>query len=213
MTTYRDRLIWAMQKKEISQTQLAKLANVKPQAIQHICDPKKNAKGSTHTATFAKILGIDALWLESGYGDALSIKKDMMPQEDYTNITLFDVSASAGSGSFVFSEESIGTIKLSNEVAREIIGRNFDKIKAIYVKGDSMEPTIFNGDIAFVDTSQRSIESDGIYVFTYAEKLHIKRIQIADCFVIKSDNKKYEDLIAKESELNVIGKVVKTWKL
>ncbi|RTL40542.1 MAG: XRE family transcriptional regulator [Burkholderiales bacterium] len=69
LTTFRERLEWAMQQKGgISQSELARQVGVKPQSIQHLLDPKKNAQGSSHTAKIAKALGVSPEWLASGAG-------------------------------------------------------------------------------------------------------------------------------------------------
>ena len=67
--TYGERLKWALKQAKMSQSKLAEeLKNVRPQAIQHLCDPKKAAQGSIHTARIARILKISALWLEANEG-------------------------------------------------------------------------------------------------------------------------------------------------
>lgn len=200
----------------LTQHQLASLTNGEvSQGIISALE-KRDSKASRFAYVLAKALDVDVHTLVEGnlstvIRDESEVTKET--EEDHVSFELLNVEASAGNGSFVLDEESIGKINLSKKIAKETIGNNLDKIKAIYVKGDSMEPSICDGDIVFVDTSQKLIKSDGIYVFVYLEKLHIKRIQITDCFVIKSDNNKYEDFRVKESDINVVGKVVKTWKL
>src|SRR5689334_19528854 len=67
--TYRERLLWAMARKGITnQSELARRIDVKPQSIQHLLDPKKNAQGSAHTAKIATVLDVSAEWLASGVG-------------------------------------------------------------------------------------------------------------------------------------------------
>lgn len=74
MSSYRERLEWAMKRADgISQSELARRVGIKPQSIQHLLDPKKNALGSSHTPNIAKALGVSSNWLASGEGGPLQI--------------------------------------------------------------------------------------------------------------------------------------------
>lgn len=69
LKTYRDRLLWAMLKAKLtSQSELARRIGVKPQSIQHLLDPLKNAQGSSHTALIAEELKVSPKWLATGQG-------------------------------------------------------------------------------------------------------------------------------------------------
>ncbi|MBO4120258.1 helix-turn-helix transcriptional regulator [Cupriavidus gilardii] len=70
MDTFTDRLRWAMAQMDppISQRRLALRIGVRPQAIQYLCNPSNNAKGSRHTHAIAHALGVDATWLAKGTG-------------------------------------------------------------------------------------------------------------------------------------------------
>lgn len=76
MKTYADRLAWAMECFGLSpasdQTTLAKMVGkpCKPQNIQHLLDPNKNAKSSKYTPRIAVVLECDSSWLAYGTGDA-----------------------------------------------------------------------------------------------------------------------------------------------
>lgn len=42
--------------------------DITPQSIQHLCDIKKNAKGSNHNSIIAEVLSVDPLWLAYNIG-------------------------------------------------------------------------------------------------------------------------------------------------
>jgi len=98
-----------------------------------------------------------------------------------------DVLASCGGGSFELSQmrEKIKVPKLciSNYMP-------FAKYSVINAFGDSMMPTIKNGDklvIEFVDFNL--IKDNSIYVFCYEDKIFCKRlVQNIDCVIVISDN-------------------------
>jgi transcriptional regulator with XRE-family HTH domain len=77
LKTYRERLLWAMKEAKLtSQSELARRVGVKPQSIQHLLDPNKNAQGSSHTARIAEELNVSANWLATGEGSPLVIVVD-----------------------------------------------------------------------------------------------------------------------------------------
>jgi hypothetical protein len=62
--TYGGRLRWALSRAKMNQSQLAHQLNIKPQTIQYLCNPQKNAQGSIHNARMAKTLNVSAIWLK-----------------------------------------------------------------------------------------------------------------------------------------------------
>ena len=74
-TTYGERLRKARELKGMSQAELARRLGLKPQAVQYLEEPRNMAQGSRHTARFADALGVDAVWLGSGFGDMRPAQK------------------------------------------------------------------------------------------------------------------------------------------
>ena len=77
------------------------------------------------------------------------------------------------------------------------------------VQGDSMTPTINEGDFVWVDISNNYVGSDGLYLIRMATGLAVKRLQTGlSNIVIKSDNPNYSDITADVGELKIVGRVV-----
>jgi hypothetical protein len=67
--SYTGRLLWAMHRAgKTNQSELARAVGVKPQSIQYLCDPQSGARGSSHTPSLARELGVGAEWLSTGQG-------------------------------------------------------------------------------------------------------------------------------------------------
>ncbi|EDM23053.1 S24 family peptidase [Caminibacter mediatlanticus TB-2] len=113
-----------------------------------------------------------------------------------------DINASAGGGAINF-DENYETIYID----KKLIDKNLD---AIHVVGDSMEPTIKDGSIIFIDRNI-PLSSGGIYVISTNAGVFVKRINIKSSGEIEliSDNKIYPIEKVKLEEIKVIGKVVK----
>ena len=151
--------------------------------------------------------------------------------EEFFNISLFnynvdndpdiayidyytDVFASCGNGSIVFSSEKT---KLPIAVSM-ISGYSKNKLYSmINASGNSMSPTIDNGDKLIVEHwSGNQIQDNKIYVFCYNNEFFVKRLsKNLDEIIIKSDNPEYRvrTISGKGAlDLILIGKIVATIK-
>ena len=122
-----------------------------------------------------------------------------------TLIPVMEQAFSAGHGQFVPDTEEITEyISVPNDLKR--FG---DKLAASRVKGDSMEPTLFNGDIIICDLNGYD-GTDGIYTIIYKGNGFVKRLQrTSDGVKIISDNRHYDSMFesAQSDDFRVIGKV------
>jgi phage repressor protein C with HTH and peptisase S24 domain len=130
--------------------------------------------------------------------------------EKFFSIRYFaDIRASAGGGAAVF-DESFETITIDETVMRNMVGSGNTDLEAIHVDGESMEPTLQDGSIVFIDRRQTNINKDGIFIASTTAGLFIKRIrQRADGMVeLISDNKTYSPEVLSADEVSIVGKVV-----
>jgi phage repressor protein C with HTH and peptisase S24 domain len=77
-------------------------------------------------------------------------------------------------------------------------------------RGDSMMPTLLDGDMIIVDRSQRSVrEQDAIWALTVGEIAMIKRLRIrGEQVQILSDNDRVPPDDAHASDVNIVGRVI-----
>lgn len=77
-------------------------------------------------------------------------------------------------------------------------------------RGDSMEPTINNGDMIIVDRSKRQLrDPDRIWALTVGDFHMIKRVRPRGAnVVLLSDNPRVPDEIVSAEEVNIVGRVV-----
>lgn len=217
METLAKRLKVIMDEQGISQNALARMVGVTQPSIKKIIDgdtlePKKILE-------IANALGVSVEWLKTGKGEApdFASEVDSVEEENepfYTRIEVLDIYASAGNGEFVSGDLAgyVQAVEFQNEYFHQLFQRASDKgLAIINVKGDSMEPTICSGDLLFVDTSRNAYQGDGIYVFSFNDKLYVKRLQFAgDKLLVISDNKHYHTWdINPDNESKVVyhGKV------
>jgi len=121
-----------------------------------------------------------------------------------------DLRASAGGGAAVF-DENYEVIDVDRTLIETMLGTfPSGEIEAIHVEGESMEPTLPDGSIVFIDRQQTDPSRDGIFVASTANGLFIKRIRRrADGMVeLISDNPLYTPEILSPDEIGIVGKVV-----
>ena len=162
-------------------------------------------------------------WLITGEG---SMRKEAQSQhqslvirppdalEGYAMVPQLDVQASAGGGVVVDHENAIGQIAFDPQWLRE---RHINPLGArvLTAKGDSMEPTIRNGDTLIVDTSIEVAVDSAIYVLVYGGSLLVKRIFMKrdGAIILSSDNQALysinEEISAGEiDQLHIAGRVM-----
>lgn len=133
----------------------------------------------------------------------------LFTKKDEVTIEMIDATACCGDGIDNLPEKVCGYWNLPTAEFKSITSGKPENIKMLRVQGDSMHPTINEGDFVWVDISNNFISSDGIYLIRMATGLAIKRLQsgLSD-IVIKSDNSSYSDITASVGEIQIIGKVI-----
>jgi phage repressor protein C with HTH and peptisase S24 domain len=160
-------------------------------------DKIKNIETEKHKLTpdFAEEIeqkySISGWWLLTGKGKMLLKENNLVATNNNYNIDLLNVRAGAGEGIYNYVIETIDTISLDKSFFRTPI--NTSKVKGIQVDGDSMEPTLKDGDYVLIDENI-NFGTNGIYAIQYGGQILIKRLQfkIDGTILILSDNDKYE---------------------
>ena len=155
----------------------------------------------------AKILQVDEQLLTD-----LPIEKRVLPtNSDSICIDIISANPCCGTGSDNDQADTvIGKWIMPAKDFRELTYSHPENIKQMRVIGDSMAPTIKDGDYILADTSLNTFEIDGIYLIRMLNGLAVKRLQSGlNDIKILSDNKKYEPITAANGEVKIIGKVIK----
>ncbi|MCF6206482.1 MAG: helix-turn-helix domain-containing protein [Sulfurovum sp.] len=167
---------------------------------------KRNSIPYEEILEFCALKKISANWLF--FDQAVDMLKEQT--EKYFKVRYFaDIRASAGGGAEVF-DENYETITVDEKIMHNMVGLGNTELEAIHVDGESMEPTLQDGSIVFVDRTQTNISKDGIFIAATTAGLFIKRIrQRADGMVeLISDNKAYSPEVLAPDEVTIVGKVV-----
>ncbi len=142
---------------------------------------------------------------ENSYAVAAVPKKS-----EWADVPRLAIGASAGPGSLADGETVFDTIRFSNRWLRTM-GLQPGNLSTIVVSGDSMEPTLRDGDEILVDRTLRP-RRDGIHVVRLGDGLLVKRLDTArsGVIVLISDNAAYPPVECVPQDVEIIGRVV--WK-
>ena len=186
-------------------------AGLKRDAIRSVIRPD-NRQATPRVDTPEKIC--EALGLEFYVGPYRPepINAEFSVGADYSKIRMFEAELSAGAGRFNddFSEPSWLAFRSDWLAAK---GLRASDCVLLVVRGDSMEPTICNGDLVMVDTSRKNIRDHRIFAFVdNSGDACVKRLEQLDGHVIlHSDNRQYRAEIRPSQDANqmtIIGQVV-----
>lgn len=165
-------------------------------------EPSKKA-----VEVMAEYFGVSPAYILYGEGEA---PKDEGMAPDSISIPLYNVQASCGGGSFIESPELIlRSIRVSSAFLRRYAPTaRPDSLHIITVAGDSMAPTVEDGDAVIVDISDTAVRRDGFYAIQMNGALFVKRLQILPSGLrIISDNIKYPPIdVGEQDTVHVIGR-------
>lgn len=159
----------------------------------------------------AKATGKSVSWLVTGE------EADAAGDPEFAQVTALDVRASAGNGSFVVSELARPPLAFRRDWLARVV-RNPARCHVITVDGDSMHPTLSDGDVILVERlpdDARRPSREGLYVLRDDDLLLVKRmIKVAGTiWKICSDNLSYSqgdreiDFSNPPDDIEVLGRV------
>lgn len=127
-------------------------------------------------------------------------------------IPSYDVSASAGFGAFVEHDWAEDYMPFQTNFLNSLTHTPSENLSVIKVMGDSMSPTLDDGDQILVDTMETTPGKPGVYVLRSDEVLNVKRVSVnpsTGFLSIKSDNPLYENWNDVDPKtVHIIGKVL-----
>lgn len=129
---------------------------------------------------------------------------------EWADIPRLPLGASAGPGSHTAEEIPSGRLRFSH---RWLKGQGLEPVmlSVIEVEGDSMEPTLRDGDEILVDRTPRPLRA-GIHVIRLDDVLLVKRLEFGSGGTLRviSDNVAYPRMERPAQDVEVVGRVV--WK-
>lgn len=191
---------------------VAETADVPLSTLNTILAGKTDPRLST-LKKIAPALGVAVSTLIEDVSEAKNTENRIL--EEPVLIPMRDVSASAGPGAENGEEPIIGYLRFPEAFVRSW-GRSLVSVEAIQARGDSMYPTIHDGQWVLIDRADCLLADGLVYGFRTPDGLRLKRFQkaIDGTPMLVSDNR---DLYAVErlspsdfNQLRVAGRAFLT---
>ncbi len=167
--------------------------------------PRQLAEEDRHT--LARYFGIDEAVLAGRVSSPPRAAEGLVP------IPRFDINASAGPGAYGEQEFPVAHLAFDRKWLKQLSDGKAEDLSIIRVQGDSMFPTLADGDDIIVDRSEAGGRlQDGIYVLRRDDTLMVKRLAVhpgSRRVTISSDNATYPTWPdCDPGDIEVIGRVV-----
>lgn len=198
-----------------------------------------NGRAMPQTKTLLKIdrhTNVSLSWLLSGKGPERIDARTVVAQSErtyavavtepaghadgyadgrYVYVPRYDVDVGAGDGRSVPSEQVVDHLAFRADWIFQVMGLDPWHLALVSVRGDSMEPTLKEGDLVLLDRREQKARNDAIYVLRLDDELIAKRLQrgFDGSLTIQSDNPAYERQVLSAEQvdrLKIVGRVIWT---
>jgi len=241
MTTFSERFKARRDELGISQSDIAVRLGIKPQSV-HQWEQGTTTPRGYRVEKLAAMLSTTQEWLLFGVSSPDKIKSVVTEETGGTyepglfsdtslsstplgqatpesslfiEVPVYDVSLAAGDGSYVEEDLIVDNFPIAAKILEQHrVSPDYAAI--VYVKGDSMNSGLHDGDMVLVNTYIKKPISNKIFAFAYDEDLKVKRFsrQFDNNWLVTSDNEDknlYRDLtvsLYNIEQLRIIGQVV-----
>lgn len=189
-----------------------------------VLDKYKNGQSDpsrSRVISMAAAAGVNFEWLATGigepqktYGLSDSTQESYAHQDSLAKIPIMNVTASAGGGSVVTTEDTDGYLAFEPSWLHRM-GLNRAELFTMPTMGESMEPTIKAGEYVLCSSAEHHTKiGDGIYVIRLEGNILVKRLQVlpGGILEISSDNAQFYKSFTLDmkgnADFKILGKVV-----
>ncbi|MDB6178976.1 hypothetical protein PAF17_15905 [Paracoccus sp. Z330] len=192
-------------KHRISATELAARAGVSSTTLTRPLNAKGDHPYSISRRTLEKIREVSGIPFP---GDTTVVQ---MVGEDQILIRSIDAHAGRIYADGDPSTTKEAAVSFSPSLLSQITDSPAEMLVIVPVVGDSMKPTLLEGDQVLVDQGQKNLDFDGLFAIRYNTAIHIKRIGrggVPGQVNVRSDNTEYSAVNSAASDLDVLGRVL-----
>ena len=224
MDEWKQRLRTARESNGLNKTQFAKLVGVSNPTVtdweKSVLDGGIKEIAGVNLTKICAVLQIDPNWLLHGDSPATrlpgAVQVRVVDQDDpdFIQIPMVQLRLQAGVTGFQTEPDRRdgGTMGMRRGWV-ERNGYNPSRLIAIQVKGESMEPSLYDRDVVVINTADTKLVDGQVYAFNYEGEAVVKRLaRDAGEWWLTSDNvdqRKYGRKVCRGEACIVIGRVVR----
>jgi len=133
--------------------------------------------------------------------------------QEFVSLPVYDIAASAGPGALLedASETPLYFEFRPLDWLSGLSRGGLAELALVWVRGDSMEPTLRHNDQILVDRAQRTPSNPGLFILRIGDEVVVKRLQ----WIMKSkrvrvisDNERYDTEEMDPDDLSILARVV-----
>lgn len=210
-----ERVQVRMREVDLTQAELARRVGVSQPMIGKIVTG--SSRGSAHLHKIARELQTTPAFL-TGETDDPTAGAALMPtaetiaeQLGSVLIPQIDIAYSMGGGALVEERSPQVLVPFFRDWLRPLMRGSFADLFVARGEGDSMMPTLLDGDLVVVDRAQNTLSGqDRVWAVSYGDFGMIKRVRrMPDGgYQINSDNSAVTPITAYDDEMHIIGRVI-----
>ncbi|WP_454886149.1 XRE family transcriptional regulator [Sphingomonas oryzagri] len=205
----------------ISQAELARRVPMSQSTMNSLIN--SDARTTKHLHKIARVLETTPDYLTGEIDDPDAgatpspTPETVAEQLDAVRVPHLSLHYSMGGGNVVAEPTVLGYFTVPKEWLRGHIRGTPEDVAVIMGEGDSMEPTIRDGDMLLIDRAQRTMrQSDQIWAIAVRDSGSVKRLRRARSggYEIHSDNPSVPVDFADDGEMVIVGRMigVLNWK-
>lgn len=160
----------------------------------------------------ARAAGVSVEWLATGIDATVKHPPNPRPKDGQVAAAARTEQETLRTSSRppVQSRQTVEHLSFSPEWLRRVFNIDPKSAALIEAVGDSMSPTIDEGDLVLVDLREDRFRHDGLYALRCGGDFCIKRIQRQPdgTFVLRSDNPAYQPFVIKPEDIVIFGRVI-----
>jgi phage repressor protein C with HTH and peptisase S24 domain len=207
-TNLGQRLRMEMKKRGISSAELAKRADVKTSFLYDVISGKSTNPSTIKLARVAESLDVSLAYLA---GNEAGSQERPENSTAYLAVPRITVDITADGNRVVTQEHTAEYYYFRKSWVTEHLKTTAATLRLLYIRGDSMDPTLQHDDIVLVDMSRKTPTPPGIFIVFDGLGLSAKRLEYVDrqkTIRLISDNPQYTTYERSVEETVIIGRVV-----
>ena len=214
--TLSDRLRARTQQLGLSPAHVAEMAGVNRSFVYDILRGRSARPGIDRLADVARVLKVEREWLIHGIGEVEGAPPFIdNPDDSFVAIAHASPRPAMGGGAIVGDEDGDTpgrAYHFRQSWIRHKLKASPSQLRIMHVAGDSMAPTLLDGDTVLVDMTRQLPNPPGIFVLDDGMGLVAKRLEHipnSDPPAVRviSDNKLYPEYERTAEEIRIIGRI------
>lgn len=211
MTTLAERIATALDQSSKTQAELARYVGVTEGAVTQWMSGGVKSLRATSALKISDFLGVSQQWLTTGRGPMrpASGGQPSEPGPEFAPVARVLLKVSAGVTGFrVEHMEGNGPPVFFRADWINARGYKADKLMALKVSGESMEPGLWDGDLVVINSADTQPTDGEVFVANYEGEVVIKRLERnAGEWWLTSDNPRFKPKKCDE-HAELLGRVV-----